>query len=516
MVLTFTFFLYFSLEKGASDLKIEYDADPRVRVHTPPIIFEGKRFVHLDLKGAPPNITYYKNLFPFFSKLGANGILIEYEDMFPYTGEMLEQVPAHNAYTPADIDMINLLAEENNLTVIPLIQTFGHLEFFLKLKRFSPLREVPKYPQVICPLHNATLSVLHEMIMQIIRAHPKSTMIHIGADEVYHIGKCDRCKQYMFEEKISTRQLFLAHVKRVGSHIKIKHPNIRILMWDDEFRSIDEEELRLSGISALVEPVVWKYTADVYSDLGYDIFNKYARVFKKIWIASAFKGATGADQYLTPIFHHVSNHQSWLKVYRDFKERISIEGIFLTGWQRYDHFATLCELLPIGIPSLVFNFAVLSGYNKNSDLYDFPKIITDLLKCNGYYALTSPDHGTPYCQYPGGNILDSVVAFHQFKLRYENFKRQSTVLGWMSDYNNNHNFSNPYIVNQVLEDLTNYLSDITTIQTYFTETMLNVYDKYTVSEWQETFLKPVYNDIVRMMDLAKRLLVIDDWPRRPL
>lgn len=105
----------------------------------PPIQFD-ERIVHFDLKGAPPKLEYYDAVFPLLRKLGATGLLMEYEDMFPYTG-MLSSLAASNAYSEADIAHILSVARANHLQVIPLVQTFGHLEFALKLQEFSDLRE---------------------------------------------------------------------------------------------------------------------------------------------------------------------------------------------------------------------------------------------------------------------------------------------------------------------------------------------------------------------------------------
>uniref|UniRef100_A0A8B9FT46 Hexosaminidase D n=1 Tax=Amazona collaria TaxID=241587 RepID=A0A8B9FT46_9PSIT len=55
------------------------------------------RLVHLDLKGAAPRVSYLEQVFPLLSLLGANGVLIEYEDMFPFKGE-LEVLKSPYAY----------------------------------------------------------------------------------------------------------------------------------------------------------------------------------------------------------------------------------------------------------------------------------------------------------------------------------------------------------------------------------------------------------------------------------
>lgn len=53
--------------------------------------------VHIDLKGAPPRLDYLLSLLKLFKKFGVNGLLIEYEDMFPYEGR-LERLRAPNYY----------------------------------------------------------------------------------------------------------------------------------------------------------------------------------------------------------------------------------------------------------------------------------------------------------------------------------------------------------------------------------------------------------------------------------
>lgn len=67
-----------------------------------PIFVPERRLVHFDLKGAPPKIDYLQQLIPLIVQLGGTGLLIEYEDMFPYDG-VLKSIAATNHYTRAEV-----------------------------------------------------------------------------------------------------------------------------------------------------------------------------------------------------------------------------------------------------------------------------------------------------------------------------------------------------------------------------------------------------------------------------
>lgn len=64
------------------------------------------------------------------------------------------------------------------------------------------------------------------------------------------------------------------------------------------------------------------------------LMEKYRKCgFLRLWAASAFKGATGASQALTPTEHHLRNNMQWLQVAASGPSDM-LQGIVLTGWQR--------------------------------------------------------------------------------------------------------------------------------------------------------------------------------------
>ena len=197
-----------------------------------------EKIVHLDLKGAPPKLSYLKEFIPFIKKLGATGVLIEYEDFFPYESD-LDVIKNQNHYTKQELNLLFDIISENELKLIPLIQTYGHLEFVLKLKQFAYLRENKLHFQVITPcLADTYEKVLFRMIDQILDSHPKTLdYLHIGCDEVYHINTNPSCANSASLSHLKTTEdFFIYHVTKLVNYIKSKNPNLKVIIWDDMIR----------------------------------------------------------------------------------------------------------------------------------------------------------------------------------------------------------------------------------------------------------------------------------------
>lgn len=298
----------------------------------------GLKIIHLDLKGAPPKLSYLIQLFRLFKSIGANGILIEYEDTFPYSNELdcLRSKPS--SYNDEEMKIILEAAIENQLTVIPLIQTFGHLEFVLKHNQFARLREVKRYPNSLCPTHKDSLKLITTILDQVVTLHRKYLghhlkYIHIGCDEVWHLNQCSNCKSQCQTNGWQNGDLFLKHVSELARHVKDSY-SLSSIIWDDMLRSIDLDTIKKFNCQTLIQPMVWHYGDNPdFVTIANKYFTNYTQLFDKIWIATAFKGASEINQLLPPAFFHINNHLAWINFLKN-NQNIQIEGIALTGWQR--------------------------------------------------------------------------------------------------------------------------------------------------------------------------------------
>ncbi|TKR86689.1 hypothetical protein L596_011228 [Steinernema carpocapsae] len=401
-----------------------------------------EKIVHFDLKGIPPKVAYYSEIFPLLEKLRVSGILMEYEDMFPFTSD-LAVVARENAYTIEEIHEICRLAHQHHLEVIPLVQTFGHLEFVLKHERFSHLREVPLKIDTICPSDSRSHDLIHEMLKQIYRVHSEAinlTTIHIGADEAWSIAQDERCRQRLSSQLgNSTDRLKASHISSVAQFVKDQLGVPRVLVWNDMFDKVDWNLMNEYELGRLVVPNIWGYIPDVTRE-GYfpaGMFERYSHTFNKILFASAFKGANGVDQNFISMKRYMANLYSYVALCRANQEHIEnrISGIILTGWQRYNHELPLCELLPVGIPTLVAELLLLNGNDYSVAEDSIIESALRFLKCdssvfratfshNGHSYVSPVDTQFATCEFPGREIFVEIEKLRFVVWKIENFDQK--------------------------------------------------------------------------------------------
>ncbi|XP_058705826.1 hexosaminidase D-like [Poecile atricapillus] len=452
------------------------------------------RLVHLDLKGAAPRVSYLEQVFPLLSQLGANGVLIEYEDMFPFKGE-LEILRSPYAYSEEDIERIQQLAEQHKLEVVPLVQTFGHVEFILKHQKYQHLREVERFPNSFNPHVPDTLALLKSILSQ-----------------VFHLGEGMDSKNWMSRNKGDVGTMYLKHIKEVLGFLTAQYWGLRVLMWDDMLRKISVGALRESGIAKHVSPVVWFYAPDFEAEQIVPFLTKYVESgFEAVWFASAFKGTTGPAQAWTPLSYHLKNHLSWLQVMQAVPRLapLRLQGVVLTGWQRYDHYSVLCELLPVSIPSLAICLQTLvnGGFTEEAkrkvlDVLGLESVQLEQSTCEGRGA------------FPGVEIYHMVeqVNGHLKESILKALEEESAIKGWFSPYHRKRQFGNPRNMESFGSKVLKLHEDWESFVRDLRAQLERIYFPDTVEEWMEENINP-YLDQLR--DLVRDYRAIIRLNARP-
>lgn len=211
------------------------------------------RIVHIDLKGPKIPVKSFYRYLKLLSRWGINGVLVEYEHRIPYL-PLSQQYPESNRYKEEEIRGLVEYAKNLGIEWIPLIQTFGHVEYLSRVKGTEYLFEYPDYPQQLCPLKKEVKNYIENLIEIICNLHPECRYIHVGQDETRQLGKCQKCKKAIASKgKI---EFYLEHCRWVWDIVK-KHQRIP-LFWADMFFTENRLDL-IKDIDRDVIPVVWEY-----------------------------------------------------------------------------------------------------------------------------------------------------------------------------------------------------------------------------------------------------------------
>uniref|UniRef100_A0A8R1TU21 beta-N-acetylhexosaminidase n=1 Tax=Onchocerca volvulus TaxID=6282 RepID=A0A8R1TU21_ONCVO len=483
------------------------------------------RIFHLDLKGAAPKMDYLLKLVPFIKQIGATGIMIEYEDMFPFTGK-LSGVKASNAYTLDELRRFLHAIQAHNLDIIPLVQTVGHLEYILKYPNFTKYREEERYPQVICLTDEGAVDLVQEAVRQILNLHEDFALkyFHIGADEVFQIGRCEKDRNYMVSNNVDTEFLLLKHIARIAKFVKAQIPKkkVNVLIWHDMLVNLQAQNVLKHGLSELVEPVVWNYMENLDDQLLPDFWQRLSSMFSYAWGASAYKvefskiqSADGPDQYASNVQHYLNNHISWLKQMNEHHSKFKqFRGIIVTGWQRFDHFAIICEVIPVGLLSAAVNMAVLKSGQYGSEVM---QSVSEVLKCSSvlYFDKNSSPF-IPQCTFPGIHVFHAVQTLHStINSVEEQVFNDYQVRGWIARFNEKHLYTQAWYLDQVLYKVKSFLREMEICEQNIKTEMQTVFYNDTVAEFVYVYVKPTLKRLEELSHRIDKLSELRVFPRRP-
>lgn len=208
-------------------------------------------FIHLDFKGIIPSTGELKRYLKWFSLIGFNGVVLEYDCRLAWKSWQGAGSPA---YSMKDVKEIGEYIHELGMECVPLIQSIGHLGWALYEDQFSHLRENGEYTE-LCPLHPEALPKIMSWIDEAVELHPHCRYIHLGADESTHLGSCPECRAAA--DPADPLKNYLAHISKLCSHAIAAGK--RPMIWSDMLWKNPESAKRLPPETILVN---WQYRGD--------------------------------------------------------------------------------------------------------------------------------------------------------------------------------------------------------------------------------------------------------------
>ena len=332
--------------------------------------------VHIDFKGLPLSPEYLCARFAELRDAGATAVLLEWEDMLPFHGQLAPLACPH-AFSVGEVAQIVGAALALGLEVIPLVQTLGHVEYVLKHNAFAGVREDADDLGTLCPCDPAAASLVEAMLGQVLALHPHSTRVHIGCDEPT-LGANPRTAAGASADPDGLSGVLVEHVMRTAA--RARDLGRGTLMWHDAAVGMSDSCLRrLLGAGAQL--VVWDYRPDLRpGDASLAFADKLLAAGSSAYVATAYKGGDTCDAIVPREADRLANQRAW-RAWCDSgtsggggsggsgggdgrSDRPGgtpprpIAGVVLTGWSRFGHLAPLTEMLPAAMPTLLRALAV--------------------------------------------------------------------------------------------------------------------------------------------------------------
>jgi len=281
---------------------------------------------HIDLRIQVMTMDALKAFALKLSRQGINTIIMEWEGTYPFEKHPL--IPNRYAYTKTEVASFIKYCADLKIDVIPLQQSFGHVEYILRNEKYKDLREDQKDFSQVCPLQtDLDKALFTDLYTELASTHP-SKYIHIGGDETYLLGHDERCKLKAAKEGKS--KLYIDYIKTLCD-IVIKLGKTPVLWADIALKYPDAIKLLPKG-TVFID---WNYGWDMNN------FGDHQKLMEsgyEIWGSPALRSSPD-NYFLTQWEKHFKNIRDFVPA----AAKLGYKGIVMTSWSTSGQYSAVFE-----------------------------------------------------------------------------------------------------------------------------------------------------------------------------
>lgn len=139
-----------------------------------------------------------------------------------------EVVDPNNNMPPEDVRKLVEIAKRHHITVTPLVQSPGHLEWAFRDKRNLEFAEDPEKPYCYCMSNPKSYEFIFSIMDEAIEIFGNPEFFHAGRDEFDMRGRMPRDEKC---SAIGKERLYIQDTLRIYEHLKSK--GCKMMMWGD-------------------------------------------------------------------------------------------------------------------------------------------------------------------------------------------------------------------------------------------------------------------------------------------
>lgn len=270
---------------------------------------------HLDLRIQVMKMPALKAFAKKLSENGINTLVMEWEATYPFKDHPM--IANRFAYTREEVVDFISYCKTINIDVIPLQQSFGHVEYILRNYRYKNQREDQKdYSQVDPLQEDLNRALFKDLYTDLIATH-SSKYIHIGGDETYLLGHSEKSKKKAQE---------LGKGRLYGDYIKLLCDLVVSLgktpvLWADIAIKYPDALKYLPKETVFID---WNYGWDT------NMFGDHSKLLEsgfEIWGSPSIRSHPD-NYFLTQWEKHFKNIKDFIPTARNF----GYKGIVMTSW----------------------------------------------------------------------------------------------------------------------------------------------------------------------------------------